>query len=211
MKTFGLILAVLLSGCATQVTDDGVDDKASNAVTEAHAAHAVQLTQAAKAQLGSTVEHAPPPFLNPDKADLAEAFPVYFVRLDELQAFAKSSDVNALLHETNERFHPVMQKGQVVSSTTLTLTAAGWQPAIVGETGLASKLQASRLRLQGSGKDTRKDYALVKVPALGVRFLMHREQAQILLTALDQPKDAEPRPAQAVFTELSEAARNVQP
>lgn len=209
MKNFGLTLMVLLSGCSGQAPEHVADDAPNAALTQAHAERAVQLSQALKQRVLTSGQHVAPAFLNPSSADLAPALPVYSVQLDELQAYSGSADVAALLHETNDRYHPVLRDGKVVAGTMLTRASAGWQPSMIEGPLVASRIQTARRRLKASGNGTDEDCSLVKVPALGLRFLMYREKDQILFTALDQATEGNARPAEAVLAELHEAARAV--
>jgi hypothetical protein len=147
---------------------------------------------------------APPLRLRADAPSPSAALAVGFVRLDELRAGL--TDPAALVHDTGDRFYPIVSGVLVVSSLTLRLQNGAWRPVRVAEQALAAAVQRTRAALLASRHVDADAFSLVEVPALQATLLLHHERGEAMLTPLEDEGSlaaGEPQPADAVFAALA--------
>jgi hypothetical protein len=134
---------------------------------------------------------------------LGEALPLYYVHASALASCGGSCSAESLLGETLDRIYPVSLDGQVVGSITLHKVDGEWQPAAIGQGAASGTLADARAELRRGVHGDDDAFAVVHVIGPNVRFLAHREQAALKLTALADGKSLAPRAAADVFADLA--------
>jgi len=102
------------------------------------------------------------------RATLGSPLSVYNVELAALKDFRAGGDASALLKPSPAAFYPVMLEGTVRSGVRVENTGAGWEPARVGNSGLATAVDRARRALPSPDDSAT---ALVQVLALNLLFV----------------------------------------
>jgi hypothetical protein len=137
---------------------------------------------------------------------LGEALPLYYVHASVLAARGGRS-AESLLGEALDRIYPVSLDGKVVASITLHKVDGEWQPSAIGQGAASGKLADARAELRRTVHGDDDAFAVVHVIGPNARFLAHREQAALKLTALAHGEALAPRAAADVFAELAAHAQ----
>jgi hypothetical protein len=141
------------------------------------------------------------------RATLGAAMSVYDVGLDPLRKFKPGDDAGKLLEAREAAFYPVLLDGSVRASVRIEISAKGWAPARVGNTGLAVAVDKARKVLPAPEADV----ALVYVPALNLAFVGQKSAAGWLLVPVRDDASVDLRmdkaeAAASVFTRLAPIA-----
>jgi hypothetical protein len=132
-------------------------------------------------------------------ATLGQKYDLFIVGLDSLRGYKAGADPAGLLTASPDSIFPVLVKGQVRSSITVTRSEGGFVASEVGGAGVMQTTARVAERTPG-------DF-LVRVPALGLQFVGRRANDRVLLTLTT----ADPRlklrpgaemPAEQVFQQL---------
>lgn len=152
-----------------------------------------------------------------------DAFPIYEVRLKDLQGFTPDKDASKLLVNTHQLLFPIEVKNEVRSSVTVRSTInrtkgieqadqkASWHPTRWGLPKLIVQLTTEQKRLKEKASDLN-DFRLVFIPALNRNFLSYKDNADLQLVPLvsDPPlMVGEPLSAKDVFLRLIPEAKSV--
>lgn len=112
----------------------------------------------------------------------------FMVRLDKLKKYEPGSRPDELLTATSQVIYPVLVKGQVRSSITLSKTKGSWQAVSFGGFNFVKLVSST---LMESSKVTGLDYSsyfTVRVPSLNLFFLGFRSNNELMLVPLtDNP------------------------
>ena len=138
--------------------------------------------------------------------ELGEALPLHYVDPTALRACGEHCAPELLLPASVDRIYPVLLAGQVVASITLHRQDGQWLPSAIGQGGASGQLADARAQLRQTRHADDDAYALVDVTGLHARFLAHREQSAILMTALGKGEALAPRPARDVMHDLATRA-----
>lgn len=108
----------------------------------------------------------------------------FMVQLDKLKKYESGSRPDELLTATSQVIYPVLVKGQVRSSITLSKTKESWQAVSFGSTNFVKLVSST---LMESSKVTELDYSsyfIVRVPSLNLFFLGFRSNNELMLVPL---------------------------
>lgn len=145
--------------------------------------------------------------------DIKQAYPVFEVRLKDLQTFSYGDNVKQVLTYTNQLLLPVAVSGKVLSSLTIRCNvdkqSRTWHPTRWGRKVLIDRLKKAEAKITPS-----KPGILISIPSLNRNFLGYAESATIKFMALvDDPvlglKQGGVLPAEEVLERLSENARHM--
>ena len=139
--------------------------------------------------------------------DLGEALPLHYVDATALRACGDHCRAETLLPAAVDRVYPVLLAGNVVASITLHQANGRWQPSAIGQGGASGKLADARAQLRQTRHADGDAYALVHVTGANARFMAHREQSALLLTALGKGEALAPRPGLEVLREVATRAQ----
>ena len=132
-------------------------------------------------------------------ATLGQQYEVFTVGLDQLRAYRPGVAAASLLNASPNVVIPILVNGQVRSSMTITRTEQGYVASEIGGAGLMQATARAAERTPG-------DF-LVRVPALGLQFVGHREGDRVMLS-LTTPdprlklQPGAPMPADQVLQQL---------
>lgn len=147
-------------------------------------------------------------------ARLGAPLRVYFVRLDQLREYQPGSDPNRLLTDINQLHYPVLSGDKVKSSVVVQQTDNRWRLARLGEGGLAQQIAALRKSPSNAApSEASAQEFIVRVGALGLYFIGHRDGDKLLLTPVAVPpgsnlRAGNPTPAEEVFSALLPLAKS---
>ena len=139
--------------------------------------------------------------------ELGEALPLHYVDPAALRACGEHCAAELMLPASVDRVYPVLLAGKVVASITLHQQDGQWLPSAIGQGGASGQLAEARAQLRLSRHADGDAYALVHVTGMHERFLAHREQSAVLVTALGKGEALTPRPALDVVHELAAHAQ----
>jgi hypothetical protein len=142
------------------------------------------------------------------RATLGTPLAVFNVDLRALSTFKSGDDAGALIIPSPAAFYPVLVDGTVRSSVRVEKSGAGWEPARVGNAGLAAAVAAGRRAFTGSED---KATALVQVLALNLLFVARKEAdgwqlAPVVDDGSVDLKVGRAEPAASVFARLAPIA-----
>jgi hypothetical protein len=142
------------------------------------------------------------------RATLAPPLAVFNVELAALKEFRAGGDASALIKSSPAAFYPVLLDGAVRSGVRVENMGRGWEPARVGNSGLATAVDRARSALPTpEGRET----ALVQVLALNLLFVAQKtaggwQLAPVIDDASVELKVGKVEPASSVFTRLAPLA-----
>jgi len=152
---------------------------------------------------------------NADRTTLGKPLSVYSVNLDALREYRTGEDASDLIEQSPAAFYPVLLDGTVRTGVRVENSPAGWEPARVGNAGLATSVDRARHALPSPDDPA---VALVQVLALNLVFVGQKTDAEwILVPVIDDPsvelKAGTPEPASSIFARLAilAARHNGQP
>jgi hypothetical protein len=142
------------------------------------------------------------------RATLGAPLKVFVVELKALAAFKPGNSPDVLLRSSPAAFYPVVLDGAVRSSVRVEDRGKGWEPARVGNTGLATAVARARSALSLSGGS---ETALVQVLALNLVFVAQKgSDGWLLAPVVDDPsvdlRVGKAELAQSVFVRLAPLA-----
>jgi hypothetical protein len=152
-------------------------------------------------------------FEKPDQvrsATVGVPLPEFQIRLDDLQGYATGTNPGRLLHETGLFLFPVLVAEQVRSSLTIQHERGGYKAVAFGAPGFIRSTSRVIGGIAGAGE--RRDFFLVRIPALNVFFVAYPDGGKLVFASvLDDPrfdlKSGEPLPAEKALERLVPAAR----
>ena len=141
------------------------------------------------------------------RAALGSPLAVYNVELAALKDF-RGGDASALLKPSPAAFYPVVLEGAVRSGVRVENTGAGWEPARVGNSGLATAVDRARRALPSPDDAAT---ALVQVLALNLLFVGQKtasgwQLAPVIDDASVELSVGKAEPASSVFIRLAPLA-----
>ena len=104
----------------------------------------------------------------------------FMVRLDKLKDYAPGGRLGELLTATDQVIYPVLVKGQVRSSITISKTGGSWQAVSFGGPNFMKLISGT---LEENTKATRLDslaYQVVRIPSLNLLFLGFRLNNELM-------------------------------
>jgi hypothetical protein len=196
---------VMLSALLTSVVAQTQDRQPALKTQEAAAAQALEilrsLSEDRSRDLGFTAANA-------DRTTLGAPLAVYSVDLEALKEFREGQNASDLIGKSPAAFYPVLLDGTVRTSVRVENTTAGWEPARVGNAGLAMAVDRARHALPSPDDPT---IALVQVLALNLVFVGQKTGADwVLVPVIDDAsvelKAGTPEPAERIFARLATVA-----
>jgi hypothetical protein len=163
----------------------------------------------AKVRKGSHGHRAPA-----DRTQIGPPMRVMHVSLDRLQAYDGYSPARSLMNQVPLVTRLVRVDGKVKSAMVQSNARGTWETVGVGDAARALAIDRVAGILKAEHDVGLEELFLVKIPALGLDFLAHREGQTILLASLfDAPTygltAGDLRPAEAVLGSLVAAAQQV--
>jgi hypothetical protein len=155
-------------------------------------------------------------FETPDeiqRAGLGEPLADYFVRLDELQRYQPGSNAAALLQRSPQFLFPIHVGEATRSSLTVARVEREWKGVAFGSPGFIRSLSAVRSAKAAELAKAAHSFFLVRVPALQLNFVGHRQDQELLLTPTADDgrfgfKAGSTLPAAKVFETILPAAKS---
>jgi hypothetical protein len=145
---------------------------------------------------------------NADRTTLGKPLAVYSVALDALKEFRAGENASNLIEQSPAAFYPVLLDGTVRAGVRVEDTSAGWEPARVGNEGLAASVDRARQALPSPDDPA---IALVQVLALNLVFVGQKTGDDwTLVPVIDDAsvelKAGTPEPAERIFARLAPLA-----
>ena len=104
----------------------------------------------------------------------------FIVRLDELKKYAPGGRLDELLTATGQVVYPVLVKGQVRSSITISKTGAGWQAVSFGGPNFIKLISGTLAENTKATKLDSSAYQVIRVPSLNLFFLGFRLNNELM-------------------------------
>jgi hypothetical protein len=197
LQTVLVMLSALLTASVAQTQDPPPARKSQ----EAAAVQGLEILRALAADrsrdLGFTAANA-------DRTTLGKPLAVYSVALDALRQYRAGESASDLIGQSPAAFYPVLLDGSVRAGVRVENTPAGWEPARVGNAGLAVSVDRARHALPSPDDPAT---ALVQVLALNLVFVGQKSGADwVLVPVIDDAsvelKAGTPEPAERIFARL---------
>ena len=116
-------------------------------------------------------------------ASLAASFPVFFVALNNLQAYQAGQDPRVLLIDKQEVMFPVLVDEEVRSSVVVRKRTDGlWEASEFGRGNVVKAVVGIRSSVVNKRQLANTDLSLVEIPTLHARLLAHDESGLLMLT-----------------------------
>jgi hypothetical protein len=118
------------------------------------------------------------------RAVLGTPFPVRMVRLDELQRYQRGSDPAALLHDLETAVFPIRVAGKVHGEMVMRKVSGVWSARGFAGPAYVQRLENLRGKVSSRAGVSAGSTMVVRVPALNIEFVAHRNVAGLQMTPL---------------------------
>jgi hypothetical protein len=108
----------------------------------------------------------------------------YFIRLDQLKKYDANNKLEDLLIPTEQFYYPVLVKGQVRSSITVSKIDGKWQAVSFGSHNFIELVANALKENKKESKLSSLEYFIVRIPSLNKDFLGYKLKGEILLVPL---------------------------
>jgi hypothetical protein len=211
-----LWLVISCVGLCCWVTSAGAQPDDSRDTREATVAAQAEMLEFSEVVSGENFRALG--FSTPDEAKravLGEPIELYSVRLDELRRYDPAANPETLIRRQLQYLFPVLVAGKLRSSIEVAKVGSTWKGVRFGSPQIMRTLDGIRRTQAKELKRAPSSFFLVRVRALNVAFMGHRDGGTLWLTPIpnttDVPLMTRRTPAATVFRLLLPAAQRHDP